>query len=520
MTQPLDRHGAALPELRCRGHRGGRFCEACGTALTPIAAPADDQPDELESPIELTQSLHPKIDPEVEDTIPIARPCTNCGGVVGADGYCETCGTKALSERDHYTEQPAPWVAACCDRGIRHYRNEDATALAADPAPGSRAVLVVCDGVSTSLDSDVASLAAARRARDVLVASKPAGIGTPASRAGAIAASLEDAAAEANAAVVANTAADSENAASCTFAAAVLEGDLIVFGNVGDSRVYWIPDAGSAEAPAELSVDDSVAQARIAMGVAREEAENGPQAHAITKWLGRDSPDFVPRTGSITAVGPGWLLVCSDGLWNYVSEASDLQTVGQRAEPRRREAAAAGRRTGGVGQRPGRQGQHLRRARPGRPAAALSRTSDAYCSDSRPEGKLIMAEFSATVYQNEFLPDGGTDVNAIVTVTCSGAGSAGQSGSGDAGEIIIVDTSGSMGRTKLEAAKTAASAAIDQILDGTCSPWWPAPIRPTWPSRRYAPAPAWSGWTRAPGTPRTRRSPSSAPTAEPRWAPG
>jgi len=78
-----------------------------------------------------------------------------------------------------------------------------------------------------------------------------------------------------------------------------------------------------------------------------------------------------------------------------------------------------------------------------------------------------MAEFTAEVYQNEFLPEGGTDVNAIVTVTCSGAGSAGQTGSGDAGEIIIVDTSGSMGRAKLDAAKIAASATIDQILDGT-----------------------------------------------------
>ena len=34
-----------------------------------------------------------------------------------------------------------------------------------------------------------------------------------------------------------------------------------------------------------------------------------------------------------------------------------------------------------------------------------------------------MAEFTATVHQNEFLPDGGTDVHAIVSVTCSGAGS-------------------------------------------------------------------------------------------------
>ncbi|TWD79347.1 von Willebrand factor type A domain-containing protein [Kribbella amoyensis] len=77
-----------------------------------------------------------------------------------------------------------------------------------------------------------------------------------------------------------------------------------------------------------------------------------------------------------------------------------------------------------------------------------------------------MAEFSATVYQNEFLPDGGTDVHAIVTVACSGAGTAGQSGSGDAGEIIIVDTSGSMGAEGVRAAAYAAQTALDQILDG------------------------------------------------------
>ncbi len=78
-----------------------------------------------------------------------------------------------------------------------------------------------------------------------------------------------------------------------------------------------------------------------------------------------------------------------------------------------------------------------------------------------------MAEFSAAVYQNEFLPDGGTDVNAIVTITCKGAGTAGQSGSGAAGEIIIVDTSGSMGPATMAAAKEAAQAALAEIVDGT-----------------------------------------------------
>ena len=78
-----------------------------------------------------------------------------------------------------------------------------------------------------------------------------------------------------------------------------------------------------------------------------------------------------------------------------------------------------------------------------------------------------MAEFTSAVYQNEFLPDGGTDVNAIVTITCSGAGAAGRTGSGDAGEIVVVDTSGSMGVANMNAAKQAAMVALDHILDGT-----------------------------------------------------
>ncbi len=304
------------------------FCEACGTSLTPTPPAAGPGVDGdgggslSETPIELSQPVRATDEP----TLPMRRPCLNCGGVVGTDGYCETCGTKAPSERDHYVEQPASWVASSCDRGIRHHRNEDATAIAADRSPGTRAVLIVCDGVSTSEDSDVASLAGARAARDLLVTLQPSGLGVPESRAAAIAVSFAQAVDAANDAVVANTAASSTNAAAATFAGAVLEGDLCVFANVGDSRVYWVPDTDNGESVL-LSVDDSVAQLRIDSGVPREEAERGPQAHAITKWLGRDSADHSPRTGSTTLRGPGWLLVCSDGLWNYVSEPAHLQNL-------------------------------------------------------------------------------------------------------------------------------------------------------------------------------------------------
>lgn len=78
-----------------------------------------------------------------------------------------------------------------------------------------------------------------------------------------------------------------------------------------------------------------------------------------------------------------------------------------------------------------------------------------------------MATFSATVYQNEFLPDGGTDVNAIVRVGVQGAGRAGAGSGGPAGEIVIIDSSGSMGRVNMEAAKRAAMVALDHVADGT-----------------------------------------------------
>jgi serine/threonine protein phosphatase PrpC len=91
---------------------------------------------------------------------------------------------------------------------------------------------------------------------------------------------------------------------------------------IGDSRIYLLPDQGPGEL---LTVDDSMAQVLIMGGMPRAEAEASKQAHSITKWLGRDSPDIVPRVGSVEVTGPGWLLACTDGLWNYASEPAALQ---------------------------------------------------------------------------------------------------------------------------------------------------------------------------------------------------
>lgn len=78
-----------------------------------------------------------------------------------------------------------------------------------------------------------------------------------------------------------------------------------------------------------------------------------------------------------------------------------------------------------------------------------------------------MSSFAVDIYQNEYLPIDGSEVNAVVTVTSSGGGPA--TAEPEAAEILIVDTSGSMTvpQTKIKAARQATCVAIDCIRDGT-----------------------------------------------------
>ncbi|GGU41910.1 vWA domain-containing protein [Streptomyces lavendofoliae] len=96
--------------------------------------------------------------------------------------------------------------------------------------------------------------------------------------------------------------------------------------------------------------------------------------------------------------------------------------------------------------------------------------------------KSTVPQFSVDVYQNEFLPEGGREVNAIVTVTSTGGGTSGGipltgASAGPAAlpgrapaaaVVIMVDCSGSMEYppTKMRNARDATAAAIDTLRDG------------------------------------------------------
>jgi hypothetical protein len=78
-----------------------------------------------------------------------------------------------------------------------------------------------------------------------------------------------------------------------------------------------------------------------------------------------------------------------------------------------------------------------------------------------------MVAFTSEVNQNEHLPEGGTEVHAVVTVTAD-AGGAAAGPPAPAAEVILLDCSGSMDypRTKMVEARRAACAAIDVLRDG------------------------------------------------------
>ncbi|MFP3991402.1 VWA domain-containing protein [Streptomyces sp. E11-3] len=85
-------------------------------------------------------------------------------------------------------------------------------------------------------------------------------------------------------------------------------------------------------------------------------------------------------------------------------------------------------------------------------------------------------QFAVEVYQNEYLPEGGREVNAIVTVTSTGGGTLGGTAARtlapgqapDAAVAIMVDCSGSMDYppTKMRGARDATAAAVDTLRDG------------------------------------------------------
>ncbi|MFV2195119.1 PP2C family protein-serine/threonine phosphatase [Nocardiopsis sp. LOL_012] len=243
--------------------------------------------------------------------------CVWCPGRV-RDGYCDACERLQPTGRDHVAVR-VPGAVGVSDRGLRHKRNEDAMAVRVldTGAPGT-VVAVVCDGVSSSPRPDEASRVTAETGAEVLAERVRRGE-DPREATGA--AMVEAAQA------VAAIAESPGSAPACTFVSAVVRPDTgeVTVGWVGDSRAYWVSDGPGSSASALLTKDDSWSEAMVEAGVlSREEAMRSANAHALVAWMGADSGKVDAHISTVTPSGPGAVVLCSDGLWNYYPEAEKL----------------------------------------------------------------------------------------------------------------------------------------------------------------------------------------------------
>ena len=194
--------------------------------------------------------------------------------------FCESCGFDFASA----------WVAALTDPGLRRSRNEDAVRWYADEA---HAIAVVCDGVAGAPCGDTAAAVAAEAAlaslRGATVVGRPEAV------------VAVDAAMDAVVGIPGVFIGDDSPA--CTLVAAVQVPPLITVVSVGDSRAYWCGATGATEV---LTVDDSYDE------------------HRLTRWIGTDGllGDVMPL--QFEPAESGWLVLCTDGLWNVVPDVDEF----------------------------------------------------------------------------------------------------------------------------------------------------------------------------------------------------
>ena len=238
-----------------------------------------------------------------------------------------------LDEIEHLPPPAGEQIAEICDAGLWRPYNQDATASAHGDLTGEPwVVIVVCDGVSSSRDSDKAASLAAKTTRDVLAHFARSGDIQFESAAAAMATAIRSAHL-----AVCTDALDREvnNPPGTTIVAALIHKRRLILGWVGDSRAYWMTARGAEL----LSRDHSWVNEAIDRGELTEaDAMNSPHAHTITRCLGpleagevfsEAEPDV--RVRELPA--PGVLMLCSDGLWNYTLETEVLARLLHEAGP-------------------------------------------------------------------------------------------------------------------------------------------------------------------------------------------
>ncbi len=117
-----------------------------------------------------------------------------------------------------------------------------------------------------------------------------------------------------------------------TLTAIITLGTQMTIAHVGDSRAYNVFLDGRMQL---LTRDHSLVKRLEELGqITAEEAENHPQKSMLYRALGQgDTPE--PDIFTSTMPQPGYIMICSDGLWGVLTEDQIFQLISESPNPQR-----------------------------------------------------------------------------------------------------------------------------------------------------------------------------------------
>ncbi|MEN4012782.1 MAG: protein phosphatase 2C domain-containing protein [Chloroflexota bacterium] len=115
-----------------------------------------------------------------------------------------------------------------------------------------------------------------------------------------------------------------------TLTAALAIGEQVTITHVGDSRAYFIFPDGRMQL---ITQDHSLVRRLVELGqITEQEAAVHPNRNVLYRALGQVEP-FRPDIHTLPMPHPGYLMICSDGLWGVVNEAEIFQIIASARNP-------------------------------------------------------------------------------------------------------------------------------------------------------------------------------------------
>jgi serine/threonine protein phosphatase PrpC len=109
-----------------------------------------------------------------------------------------------------------------------------------------------------------------------------------------------------------------------TLTAALVLGQQITVAHVGDSRAYFVFPDGRIE---PITRDHSLVKRLEELGhITPEEAVNYPHRNVLYRALGQGEV-LDPDIFTVAFPQPGYLMICSDGLWGVVAEQDIVRSI-------------------------------------------------------------------------------------------------------------------------------------------------------------------------------------------------